>query len=482
MRLAATADQREDGTAQADLGELLQAEVERLPDHLRAVVVLCYWEGLTHEQAAIRLGCPLGTVRSRVARARSLLHRRLTRRGLEPVAGVMAAAFDSPAILKATATEVPTALVNSTVRLAAQLAAGGSLTQLASPFITALVQNVVWSMSMTKLKTIGICLLLISGGVYGLALAALQIDGVRRGRRDAARPSLPAKSRAQPPLKLMTAYVVEPPDMVLVELLEGLPGRPISGERLVRPDGSISLGWYGDLHVAGKTLPEIKTDLIKLLQRFLRDEDLGLLAGDQDTGDFLTDPKTGEYKRIDPRDSDRVFVDVTAYNSKHYYVQGEFNAPGKLPVTGNERVLDAIGYADGLTADADHDQVFLYRQTPSGRPVQTLKIDIDQIMLGDDLSTNYQLQHGDRLVVRRRGGDSRVSQGATTSPPTTPVAREGFSYSNRSPDRRVETMKTDGKRHDGNGDTPGSERLEKRISDLERKLDLILETLRVPTG
>ncbi len=377
LRLASTADQREDGTAQGDLGEVLQAEVERLPDHLRAFVVLCYWEGLTHEQAAIRLGCPLGTVRSRVARARSLLHRRLTRRGLEPVAGVMAAAFDAPAILKATATEVPTALVNSTVRLAAQLAAGGLLTQLASPFTAALVLNVARSVSMTKLKTIGICLLLISGGVYGLALAALQIDGVRRGRRDAARPSLPAKSRAQPPLELMTAYVVEPPDMVLVELLEGLPGRPISGERLVRPDGSISLGWYGDLHVAGKTLPEIKVDLIKLLQRFLHDENLGLLACEQDTGEILTDPKTGEYKRIDPRDSDRVFVDVTAYNSKSYYVQGEFNAPRKLPVTGNERVLDAIDYADGLTADADHDQVFLYRQTPSGRPVQTLKIDID---------------------------------------------------------------------------------------------------------
>ena len=36
--------------------------------------------------------------------------------------------------------------------------------------------------------------------------------------------------------------------------------------------------------------------------------------------------------------------------------------------------------------------------------MQTLKIDIDQIMMGDDLSTNYQLFAGDRLVVRRREG------------------------------------------------------------------------------
>ena len=101
LRIAATADHGNDWTDIQDLAPLLQAEVERLPDRLRAVAILCYWEGLTHEQAAARLGCPLGTVRSRVARARSLLHRRLSRRGLEPVAGVMLAAFDSPAFLKA---------------------------------------------------------------------------------------------------------------------------------------------------------------------------------------------------------------------------------------------------------------------------------------------------------------------------------------------------------------------------------------------
>ena len=58
-------------------------------------MALCYWEGLTQEQAAAQLGCPLGTVRSRLARARRLLHRRLTRRGLAPLAGVVASSFDS---------------------------------------------------------------------------------------------------------------------------------------------------------------------------------------------------------------------------------------------------------------------------------------------------------------------------------------------------------------------------------------------------
>src|SRR4051794_3792677 len=53
-------------------------------------------------------------------------------------------------------------------------------------------------------------------------------------------------------------YVIEAPDLLLVEVLEALPGRPITGERLVRPDGSISLGFYGDVHVQGLTIRQAK--------------------------------------------------------------------------------------------------------------------------------------------------------------------------------------------------------------------------------
>ena len=61
--------------------------------------------------------------------------------------------------------------------------------------------------------------------------------------------------------------MVEPPDLLLVEVLEALPGRPISGERLVRPDGKISLGFYGDVYVAGLTVPEVKEKIIRPLAK-----------------------------------------------------------------------------------------------------------------------------------------------------------------------------------------------------------------------
>ena len=74
----------------------------------------------------------------------------------------------------------------------------------------------------------------------------------------------------------MPEYVVEPPDLLLVEVLEALPGRPITGERLVRPDGKISLGFYGEVYVAGLTTTEIKEKIVLHLRKFLPDELLGL--------------------------------------------------------------------------------------------------------------------------------------------------------------------------------------------------------------
>ena len=52
---------------------LLHEELGRLPEHHRAVIVLCDLEGLTQQQAARQLGWPLGTVQSRLARGRERL-------------------------------------------------------------------------------------------------------------------------------------------------------------------------------------------------------------------------------------------------------------------------------------------------------------------------------------------------------------------------------------------------------------------------
>jgi polysaccharide biosynthesis/export protein len=193
----------------------------------------------------------------------------------------------------------------------------------------------------------------------------------------------------------MPDYVVEPPDLLIVEVLEALPGRPISGERLVRPDGKISLGFYGEVYVAGLTTDEIKEKIVLHMRKFLPDEVLGLFEEDQKDGSVVRTDKA-------PRDSNRVFVDVTSYNSKFYYVQGDVAAPGRMPVTGNETVLDAINYAGGLIATAAPQNIRLVRPAPPGACCeQVLPVNLAAIISAGDPTTNYQLMPGDRLVVYR---------------------------------------------------------------------------------
>lgn len=78
---------------------------------------------------------------------------------------------------------------------------------------------------------------------------------------------------------------IHPPDLIIVEFLEALPSRPISGDHLVRPDGTISLGYYGDVHVRGLTTSQAKVKIILHMRPYLTDEALGLVGTEADAAD-----------------------------------------------------------------------------------------------------------------------------------------------------------------------------------------------------
>jgi polysaccharide export outer membrane protein len=165
-------------------------------------------------------------------------------------------------------------------------------------------------------------------------------------------------------------YVVEPPDVLYIEAQQLLAGRPVLGERLVRQDGTISLGYYGQVHVAGLTLEEIEEKIRRHLSHYTQEP--------------------------------QVYVDVASFNSKVYYVLGQVQQTGRLPVTGKETVLDALTLAGGLTNYAKLRGVYVVRPSEEGERV--LRVDYRAIVDRGDVRTNYQLMPGDRVVVQGTKG------------------------------------------------------------------------------
>ena len=100
-----------------DWQPVLHEEVDQLPEKYRVPVVLCYLQGLTHDEAARRLGWPLGSVKGRLARARERLRTRLERRGL-----TLTGAALTVALAESASAAVPPALLGLTLRAALSFA------------------------------------------------------------------------------------------------------------------------------------------------------------------------------------------------------------------------------------------------------------------------------------------------------------------------------------------------------------------------
>ncbi|VTR94804.1 sigma-70 family rna polymerase sigma factor : RNA polymerase sigma factor, sigma-70 family OS=Singulisphaera acidiphila (strain ATCC BAA-1392 / DSM 18658 / VKM B-2454 / MOB10) GN=Sinac_6419 PE=4 SV=1: Sigma70_r2: Sigma70_r4_2: HlyD_2 [Gemmata massiliana] len=148
-----------------ELERVLDEEVAKLPERHRVAFVLCCLEGKTGEEAGRLIGCPPGTVSSRLTRARERLRERLTRRGFAPalIVTVLSACAESAAAVSAL-----TALIDSTVH-----AAPGFATRRPTAALTArpatIAEGVIRTMNATKLKTLALLFalgLLAVGGVF----------------------------------------------------------------------------------------------------------------------------------------------------------------------------------------------------------------------------------------------------------------------------------------------------------------------------
>ncbi len=145
----------------------------------------------------------------------------------------------------------------------------------------------------------------------------------------------------------------------------------VTGQYLVASDGTINLRQYGSVSLVGKTLFEAR------------------LAVEQQLSQFFDTPK--------------VSLDVVAYNSKVYYIVTQGAGLGdnvvRVPITGNETVLDAVSQVRGLS-QVSSKRVWIARPAPYGfHCEQVLPVEWDAIVQGASVATNYQVMPGDRVFI-----------------------------------------------------------------------------------
>jgi polysaccharide export outer membrane protein len=229
-------------------------------------------------------------------------------------------------------------------------------------------------------------------------------------------------------------YVIQPLDVLIIRVAEPLPNQPIDGTYTVGPDGTITLGYsYGIVRVAGLTLEEVERAIRLHLRRVLKDPQVAVgLASfrgvQQVRGEHLVRPdgtiNLGSYGCVyvagltlmqvkvaierhlsqyllEPE----VSVDVLGYNSKDFFIiidgAGYGQQVYRFPITGNETVLRAMSLIQGLPPVASKRKIWVARPAPANHEcTQILPVDWIAITTAGSTATNYQIFPGDRIYVR----------------------------------------------------------------------------------
>jgi RNA polymerase sigma factor (sigma-70 family) len=171
----AVADPRPVPAPAADLDTILLG----LPERYRAVLLMCYVEGLTHREAAGRLGCAEGTVSSLVSRGLAKLRAKFA--GREPAV-----------VLAVAGVAVPAGVGAATIRSANSLRLAASLSAAALPAVAALTREVLRMFWMKKATAAGLAAVLLVAAGFGVGMSV-------RHQPRAVGQEKPAANKADPP-------------------------------------------------------------------------------------------------------------------------------------------------------------------------------------------------------------------------------------------------------------------------------------------
>jgi polysaccharide biosynthesis/export protein len=160
------------------------------------------------------------------------------------------------------------------------------------------------------------------------------------------------------------SYVIGAEDVIKIEVW----GDPrLSGAFLVRPDGKVSMNLIGDVVATGKTPETLGTEIADRLK----------------LGDFMRSPS--------------VSVGIQEVRSKKYYLQGEVNKPGAVPLVVPTTVLEALVQAGGFRDFARKNKIRILRMKDGEQ--QEFKFDYNAVTKGKHLDQNILLEPGDMIII-----------------------------------------------------------------------------------
>jgi polysaccharide biosynthesis/export protein len=171
-----------------------------------------------------------------------------------------------------------------------------------------------------------------------------------------------AQAAAQPDTGAVARYEVQPSDVLQISVWRE---PELSQQVLVRPDGAFSFPLAGDVSAIGKTVEELRRELVERLARYIPD---------------LV-----------------VTVTVLEIRGNKIYVIGQVNTPGEFIVNPRVDVMQALSLAGGTTAFASPSEIFVLRRDNGQQ--RRLPFNFDAVLRGRDLEQNILLRTGDVVVV-----------------------------------------------------------------------------------
>jgi polysaccharide export outer membrane protein len=167
---------------------------------------------------------------------------------------------------------------------------------------------------------------------------------------------------SEPPPAAEASYLLGPEDIVKISVWKD---EHLTQEVVVRPDGMISFPLVGDVPAAGRTIEDVRLELVKRLNRFVQNPQVSVLA-----------------------------IKILSYK---IYVIGRVHKPGEFLVGHYTDVLQALSLAGGLNQFAAENDIRVMRRNRGEQ--QVFQFRYGDVRKGKEMSQNIILERGDVVVV-----------------------------------------------------------------------------------